>query len=365
MNLLYVAVDPALYTHYLAGKAYPTKQYPFPNDVDEVPNLSTGNNDKDRAAAKITHAIALQTQNNVVNMNTVLINTLLSLIPMAFKILYKQEQMMDPNEVFCQCFDWFVIKYGCTLAEDHETNCTAMAADWHPSMGFEVLTSRLFCGVTVASLSRHPITNNDTIDIGVCILNCTGLFAKEYKAWILRGNNASKANNFAAFKSFWENAVQIAAFTSVPANQHGYGMAATDEDAESLTDAVSNFGMAYAATQESLRSTTANIVAMQGQIQMLCHAIGAGQPPPAIQYQQQHPHHACGRRGRGQQHGGGRHNGVNHSGGGGSNFGGGGGSNRNGGSGYNGGGGGHNSGGGGNGGGNTGNQPPTGPPPCW
>ncbi len=162
--------------------------------------------------------------------------------------------------------------------------------------------------------------------------------------------------------SFWENAVQIAAFTSVPASQHGYGMAATEEDTESLTDAVSNFGAAYATTQESLRSTTANIAAMQGQIQMLCQAIGAGQPPPAIQYQQQQPRHPCGGRGRGQQHGGGGHNGGNHGGGGG-NLGSGGGSNRNGSGGYNGGGGGHNSGGGSNGGsyggGNTGNQPPS------
>ncbi len=89
---------------------------------------------------------------------------------------------MDLNAVFCQCFDWFVVKYGCTLAEDRKTNRTAMATDWHPSMGFEVLTSRLFRGVTFASLSRHPITDNDTIDISVHVLNRTGLFAKEYKA---------------------------------------------------------------------------------------------------------------------------------------------------------------------------------------
>ncbi len=60
MNLLYVAVDPALYTHYSAGKAYPAGQYPFSNDVDEVPNFTTCNNDNDCAAAKITHVIALK-----------------------------------------------------------------------------------------------------------------------------------------------------------------------------------------------------------------------------------------------------------------------------------------------------------------
>ncbi len=118
-------------------------------------------------------------------MNATLIDTLLGLIPTAFKLLYEQEWMMDPNAVFHQCFDWFVTKYGHTSAEDREANRMAMAADWHPSMGFEVLTSRLFRGVTFVSLSGHPITDKDTVDIGVRVLNRTGLFAKEYKMWIL------------------------------------------------------------------------------------------------------------------------------------------------------------------------------------
>jgi hypothetical protein len=178
-----------------------------------------------------------------------------------------------------------------------------MAADWHPSMGFEVLTSRLFRVVTFASLFGHPLTNKDTVDIGVRVLNRTGLFGKEYKVWILRGDNPSNAIDFAAFKSFWENAVQIAAFTAVPASNHRYGMglANDDNDMASLTDAISNFGTAYAATQESLRSNTANINAIQGQLQMLCQALGNGQPPPGVINYQQRPR---GGRGRGQQCGG-------------------------------------------------------------
>ena len=103
-------------------------------------------------------------------------------------------------------------------------------------------------------------------------------------------------------------------------------MAATDDDASaSLTDAVSNFGTAYAATQETLRSNTANITAIQGQLQMLCQAVGNGQPPPGVINYQQRPR---GGRGSGQQRGGnnggrggyggsrysgvgGNHNGVN------------------------------------------------------
>ncbi len=129
-----------------------------------------------------------------------------------------------------------------------------MAANWLPLMGFEVLTLCLFCGIAFASLSGCPITDKDMVDIGVRVLNCTGLFPKEYKTWFLHGNKASKMNDFVSFKSFWENAVQIAAFAAVPASQHGYGMATTDDaSAHLLTDAVLNFlGTAYAATQKSL-----------------------------------------------------------------------------------------------------------------
>jgi hypothetical protein len=72
--------------------------------------------------------------------------------------------------------------------------------------------------------------------------------------WILRGKGASKTNDLVSFKTFRGNAVQISAFTTVPASQHGYGMAATNDDALAhlLTDAVSTFGTAYAATQELL-----------------------------------------------------------------------------------------------------------------
>jgi hypothetical protein len=205
----------------------------------------------------------------------------------------------------------------------------AMAADWHPLMGFEVLTLHLFWSVTFASLSGHPITDKDTVNIGVCILNHTGLFPKEYKMWILCDNDASKTNNFVSFKTFWEDAVQIAGFTAVPVSQHGYGTAATYNNAlaQSLMDAVSNFGTAYATTQELLQSNTANILAMQGQLQMLCQAVGNGQSP------QQQPRCPRGGHGCGQQCGG--HNG------GGDGSGGGGGSSYNIGSGsYNGGGGG-------------------------
>jgi hypothetical protein len=54
-----------------------------------------------------------------------------------------------------------------------------------------------------------------------------------------------------------------------------------------LTNAVSNFSTAYAAMQENLQNNNASINAMQGQIQMLCNALG-NQPPAGMpQYLQQ------------------------------------------------------------------------------
>jgi hypothetical protein len=54
-----------------------------------------------------------------------------------------------------------------------------------------------------------------------------------------------------------------------------------------LANAVSNFGAAYTATQESLRNNNASINAMQGQMKMLCNALG-NQPPAGMpQYPQQ------------------------------------------------------------------------------
>jgi hypothetical protein len=166
----------------------------------------------------------------------------------------------------------------------------------------------LFQGATFANLAKHPIPNDDIVNIGICVIHWTGLFAEEYKAWIMPGNNPINDMDFAAFGSFWETAVNIVSFTATPASQHGYGMNAIEDDplAAYLTDAVSNFGAAYAATQESLRNKNASINAMQGQIQMLCIALG-NQPPAGMpQYPQQtnqgHPARG-GQRGRQQNQG--------------------------------------------------------------
>jgi hypothetical protein len=53
ISLLYVKVDPFLYTHYSASKAYPNAEYPFPDNVNEVPNFTACTNNNKHTAAKI------------------------------------------------------------------------------------------------------------------------------------------------------------------------------------------------------------------------------------------------------------------------------------------------------------------------
>jgi hypothetical protein len=279
INLLYVAVNPNLYKYYAGNEAYPVDCYPFPANVPNMPNYVGSINSNDRAARKCTHGVVLKKRNNVVNMDIALINAFLDLIPITFKQAYKQKRMEDPNAVFRKIFDWFVFKYSRTLAEDRKANRTVMALEWHPSMGFELLAVRLFPGATFANLAKYPINDKDIVDIGIHVLHRTGLSSEEYKTWILRGNNATKTNNLTAFRTFWADAVNIASFTSTPASSRCYGMAATKDNSSTLTDAVSNFGAAYAATQESQRTSNKAINAMQGQIQILCQALGSHPPP--------------------------------------------------------------------------------------
>jgi hypothetical protein len=82
---------------------------------------------------------------------------------------------------------------------------------------------------------------------------------------------------------------------ATPSLQHGYGMNTIEDDASaaSMTNAVSNFGMAYAPMQESLCNIGPSINAMQGQIQMLCNAIGNQPPVGMLLYPQQQHNQDC------------------------------------------------------------------------
>jgi hypothetical protein len=264
MNLLYVAVNPDLYKHYAGNEAYPVDCYPFPAAVPNVPDYASSIDSNYCAARKCTHRMALKKRNDVVNMNAALINAFLDLIPIAFKQAYKQKRMQDPNAIFHEMFNWFVFKYSRTLAEDRKANRTVMASEWQPSMGFELLAAHLFRRATFAKLAKYPINDDDIIDMGIRVLHQMGLFSEEYKTWILCGDNATKMNDFTTFLAFWADAVNIASFTATPASSRGYGMAVAKDNSSALTDAVYNFGAAYAATQESQHTSNKTINAMQG-----------------------------------------------------------------------------------------------------
>jgi hypothetical protein len=61
-----------------------------------------------------------------------------------------------------------------------------------------------------------------------------------------------------SFKEYWANAIALDNQTAVPALQHGYGMAAMDNDASvtSYGDSLTNFDAVYANTQETVKSQT-------------------------------------------------------------------------------------------------------------
>ncbi len=131
----------------------------------------------------------------------------------------------------------------------------------------------------------------DIINIGLCVIKCCGMYAKEYKAWIGIKNAGQLANPCVkqmldSFKGFWSNAITLINQTSVPALQHGYGMAVMDNNGGSIglySYSLGNFGAAYAATQETVKSQANSISTIQAQfagLQQFCMAVGQQQPPP-------------------------------------------------------------------------------------
>jgi hypothetical protein len=149
-----------------------------------------------------------------------------------------------------------------------------MAADWQPTDGFEQLVTRLFLGAPYTSAARYLMEERDIIDIGLRMIKCCGMYAKEYKAWIGIKNAGQLANprvkqTLDSFKGFWSNAITLINQTSVPASQHGYGMAAMDEHGGSIAlygKSLASFGAMYAATQETVKSQANSISTIQAQL---------------------------------------------------------------------------------------------------
>jgi hypothetical protein len=144
------------------------------------------------------------------------------------------------------------------------------------------------------------------------------MYSKEYKNWIARKNETPPiVETIDSFNEYWADAIALVNQTAVPASQHGYGMAAMENDAAiaSYSKSLANFGAAYAATQESMKTQATTMAAMQGQltnIQQFCMAVGQ-QPPPNIYAPPQQQHTFNNRRDRrnGRGHGNGGTGGGN------------------------------------------------------
>ena len=163
----------------------------------------------------------------------------------------------------------------------------------------------------------------NVIDIGLRVIKRCGMYSKEYKNWIAREHESPPiVETIDSFKEYWSGASALVNQTAAPASQHGYSMAAVNNDASIVlyTETITNFGAAYESTQDTMKSQAASLAAMQGQlgnIQQFCMAVG--QQPPSTIYQspsnnyapmqQQRMNYNC--RGRGGGRGGGGHGGGN------------------------------------------------------
>ncbi len=195
--------------------------------------------------------------------------------------------MKQPNTVFLHMFDWFMTKYGHTTTKDCKENWQRMTATWHPSKGFEPLAMRPFIGASYTSAARYLMDGCDVIDIGLRIIKHCGMYAKEYKNWILRENVVPPiVKTIDSFKEYWANTIALVNQTAVLALQHGYRMTAMDSDALVAThdDLLANLGAAFAAMQETIKSQADSLVAMQNQLSNIQLCMNVGQQPPSSSY---------------------------------------------------------------------------------
>jgi hypothetical protein len=169
MNMLFHDASPGLYS-FFTTEAYPASFFPFPPEVDAVPDFSTCTSDNECKTLKATNACGQKTQADIITMNAALFDVFLANLSKAIHETYEPICMKQPNTVFLHMFDWFINKYGKTMTKDCKENRQKMAANWHPSDGFEPLMMRLFAGAPYANAARYLMNNHDVIDIGLSVI---------------------------------------------------------------------------------------------------------------------------------------------------------------------------------------------------
>ena len=268
MNLLFCACPRPIYGFFTAD-AYPDAFAPIPPPVDEVPDYTTCNDENDRATTRAKHALNRKTRADIITMNAALTDVFLDAVSIGVRAAFQQRRLREPNIVFVDMFEWFAQHYGTTTAEDRDANRQRMAADWHPGDGFDALTLRLFTGAAYANATGYPIVDRDIVDIGIRVIKRCGLYAEEYKSWIARATATPRIiETLDTFKTFWADKITLVNQTAIPASSHGYGMATVNDDdtVASYGESIANFGAAYAATQESVKTQGSTIVSLQTQL---------------------------------------------------------------------------------------------------
>jgi hypothetical protein len=209
MNMLFCAVSHDLYS-FFTNETYPIDDFPFPDEVDSIPNFSACNSDNEHKTLKATNARNQKTRAHIVTMNTALSNVFLASLPKAICETYEPLRMKQPNTVFLHMFDWFIKKYGKTTTEDCKKNLQQMAANWHPSDSFEPLATRLFIGASYASATCYPMGDCNVIGIGLRVIKRCGMYSKEYKNWIARKNESLPIREtINSIKGYWANVITL------------------------------------------------------------------------------------------------------------------------------------------------------------
>jgi hypothetical protein len=172
-----------------------------------------------------------------------------------------------------------------------------MATNWHPADGFDALILRLFTGAVYASSAGFMMNDIDIVNIGHRTIKQCGMYGKEYKAWIAcEAIRPCIIKMVDTFKTSWAAKITLVNQTTIPASMYSYRMAAMNDD-DSIISLILNFGAAYAAMQESVKSQGTTIALMQGQMQaMQQYCMALGQQPPLGIYtsqQQQRGHHGA------------------------------------------------------------------------
>ncbi len=216
------------------------------------------------------HACNKKTRADIVMMNTTLADVFLDVMSSQVRASFQQRCLRKPNIVFVDLFLWFVKQYRKTTAGDCKANRQCISADWHPADRFDALILCLFTGTAYASSAGCKMNNVDIADIGLRIIKQCGMYSKEYKAWIARESiRPAITKTFDTFKTFWAAKITLVNQSTIPASLHGYRMAAINDNNKSVIsygESIANFGAAYAATQESVKTQGSTMATLQGQV---------------------------------------------------------------------------------------------------